>query len=234
MSIAKHILTLEKLSGGYNSKSILKDITLSISKGEAIGIMGGNGIGKTTLANIIAGYSENYGGLIHKMDSDIPYVFQDYESGLLPWFSGLKNIEIITKLNSLSIIEYSKIFEPHNILDKPIYQLSGGNKQTILLISILLSESSFAIMDEPFSALSATNKLIAIKKIREQVNSGRSFIIFLHDVFDMVRVVDKIYFLYGSPASLSNSFHISHENAEISNFYAEAAKIRKHMESLII
>ncbi len=165
------------LSFGYETgKEILKDITFHASEEEAIGLIGANGVGKSTLLKLLVGLNLGYTGIVRVEDipvekntlaeirSRIGYVFQDSDSQLFmntafediafaPRNYGLSEAEVKKRVEQalhLTGIEYLK--------DRQIYKMSGGEKKLVSIATILSMTPDIILMDEPSIALDPKNR----------------------------------------------------------------------------
>ena len=194
-------IDVENLSFGYETgKEILKDITFHASEEESIGLIGANGVGKSTLLKLLVGLDLGYTGTVRVEDipvekntlaeirSRIGYVFQDSDSQLFmntafediafaPRSYGLSEAEVKKRVEQalhLTGIEYLK--------DRQIYKMSGGEKKLVSIATILSMTPDIILMDEPSIALDPKNRrnLIRILNSFDQLK-----IIASHDL-DMI------------------------------------------------
>ena len=142
----------------YNSETILNNISFSLNKGEKIGLVGKNGVGKTTLLKILAGVLNQDGNdVIFKKNIKIGYMPQDtnIQTNELVY----DYIYRVSKINPL--IEKYKIniileaFDLNFLINKnyKIQNLSSGEKSKVFLISLLLLKPDILLLDEPTNHL---------------------------------------------------------------------------------
>lgn len=170
-------IDVENLSYGYETgKEILKDIIFHASEEESIGLIGANGVGKSTLLKLLVGLNLEYTGTVRVEDipvekntlaeirSRIGYVFQDSDSQLFmntafediafaPRNYGLSEAEVKKRVEQalhLTGIEYLK--------DRQIYKMSGGEKKLVSIATILSMTPDIILMDEPSIALDPKNR----------------------------------------------------------------------------
>ena len=181
------ILKIEHLSFTYedDKNQVLNDINLTAHDGESIGIIGANGIGKSTLMKILVGLYLNYEGNLevagHKVDKKnlnhvrehIGFVFQDSDSQLFlstveddvafgPQNYGLSEEEVEKRVTmALEKVHISELRNKHT------YRLSGGEKKLASIATILAMEPDIIIMDEPSIALDPRNRKNLIKILNE-------------------------------------------------------------------
>lgn len=150
------LLTAEKIRKSYTEKILLKDVVLGINSGDKIGLIGTNGTGKSTLLKIIAGLDDPDSGTVTRSGGvRVGYlpqnpVFEDGVTVLRQVMRGIaeqqresKEYECKAILTKLGISEF----------DKPVSQLSGGQKKRVSLASALVTPVEVLILDEPTNHL---------------------------------------------------------------------------------
>lgn len=200
------MLKLDGISKTFNHHEVLKEINVSIAKGEIVSILGASDSGKTTLLNIILGLEQPTNGQLLYDGEDItkqvmekrPFniVFQDY--ALFPNLSayenlvyGLRKQKNITSKEELQELIYLLDLNDH--LDKRIHQLSGGQKQRVALGRTLVMKPQVLLLDEPLSALDGVIK----ESIKERIQLiakklNLTTIIVTHDPEEALTLSDKI------------------------------------------
>jgi NitT/TauT family transport system ATP-binding protein len=141
-------------------KTLFKDFSLSVNKGEFISIIGPSGCGKSSLLRLLAGLdSPSKGEIIYPKNIKISYVFQD--AALIPWLTVLENINLAIPFASpqLEISSKNKIEEILALVKLSGFEsyfpheLSGGMKMRVSIARALVSDPELLLMDEPFSSL---------------------------------------------------------------------------------
>ena len=183
------ILRIEHLNFAYEKdEPVLNNINLMAHDGESIGIIGANGIGKSTLMKLLVGLYLDYEGVLeiagHPVDKKnlnhvrehIGYVFQDSDSQLFlstveddvafgPQNYGLSDDEVETRVvDALEQVHITDLRKKHT------YKLSGGEKKLASIATILAMNPDIIIMDEPEAALDPRNRKNLIRIINE-INS---------------------------------------------------------------
>ena len=205
------ILKLEKISLKFGRKKILDNLNLSLSKGQILGLLGPNGVGKSTIFNLITGLlNPDYGNI--KIDSKVVNEFpiyqrtQRFKIGFVPQYGGffhdlsvydnLKAISEITEKNtSLRIEKINSLiskFELDSARDIKAKFISGGQKKKLVIAIALISEPKILLLDEPFAALD----ILTIKTLQEiivnlQTLNNISVILCDHQARDLLECVDK-------------------------------------------
>lgn len=169
-------IDIENLTFSYGQSSVLKDITIHAQEGETIGIIGQNGVGKSTLLKLIVGLHLDFTGEIRvngtsvkkknlpEIRKIIGYVFQDSDSQLFmstayedvafaPRNYGFSEEEV--KKRTLYALERVGALDLQN---KQIYKMSGGEKKLVSIATILSMTPDIIIMDEPSAALDPRNR----------------------------------------------------------------------------
>jgi cobalt/nickel transport system ATP-binding protein len=194
-------IDIEHVNFGYEKgKEILKDICLHASENDSIGLVGANGVGKSTLLKLLVGLNMNYEGNIRveeipvqketltQIREKIGYVFQDSDSQLFmstvyedvafaPRNYGLPEAEVDRRV--MNALEMTGIT---HLKDKQIYKMSGGEKKLASIATILSMTPDIILMDEPSIALDPRNR----RKLIHILNSFEHLkIIASHDL-DMI------------------------------------------------
>lgn len=194
----ENIISVSDLSFGYDSKrKVLENINFQLKKGESVGLVGANGVGKSTLLRILVGLNTGFQGDV--MVNNIPlekknlktirknvgYAFQDADSQLFmstvfddvafaPRNYGMSEAEVNEKT-----MEALKVVHIEQLKDKQIYKLSGGEKKLASIATILSTKPDVILMDEPSVALDPKNRRNLIN-ILNRLNQAK--IIASHDL----------------------------------------------------
>ncbi len=197
--IGGNVLEMEDISKSYGDLTILDGFTYSFKKGERIGIIGKNGVGKSTFLKIITGEEEADSGDVNT-GATIEYgYYKQQETG---FDESLRVIEVVKEVASVitmsdgSEVSASKFLEhfmfPPKMQYTPVRKLSGGERRRLSLMLVLVKNPNFLILDEPTNDLD----LMTLQKLEEfLLNFGGCLIIVSHDRFFMDKLVDH-YFVF--------------------------------------
>ena len=205
------ILKLDKISLKYGKRLILDNLTLELNNGQIMGLLGPNGVGKTTIFNIITGLvSPDFGSIYINSDDVGKYPIYKralkYKIGFVPQHGGyfhnmtvndnLRAIaEIVIEDKNLRIEKINSLiskFELDPIRDIKANNLSGGQKKKLVISLALLSDPKILLLDEPFAALDVmTIKLLQNIIVDLQFNNQISIILCDHQARDLLACVDN-------------------------------------------
>ncbi|MBD0336330.1 MAG: ATP-binding cassette domain-containing protein [Cyanobacteria bacterium Co-bin13] len=195
---------------------VLKDVNLQIKAGEFICVVGHSGCGKTTLLNMVAGFSQPSDGLvtlngkrITEPGPDRMVVFQGY--ALLPWLTAYENIYLA--VDSVhprkSEAEKKQIVREHltmvglaDAAHKQPGQLSGGMRQRVSIARALAIRPEVLILDEPFGALDAITKEELQVELLKIWNDHRCTVLMItHDIDEALFLADRLVLMTNGPAA---------------------------------
>jgi len=204
------ILELKKISLKFGRKIVLDNLNLQLNNGQILGLLGPNGVGKSTIFNLITGLvSPDFGSIIINSETVNRYpIFQrtlKFKIGFVPqnggFFHDLTVYENLKAIAEITIQNFSyreeKInsliskFELDPIRDIKADFLSGGQKKKLVIALALISDPKILLLDEPFAALD----VMTIKTLQEiivdlQSNNNISVILCDHQARDLLACVD--------------------------------------------
>ena len=202
------ILVSKNLVIGYENRVVLKDVNLEINEGDYVCLFGNNGAGKSTLVKTILGLIPKLKGEItfskdisqrsigylpqhnDNLDNFPASVYEVVRSGCL---NRIKNRPFYTKKEIQRTKEMLKILEIEDLENRSFSELSGGQKQKVLLARALCATDKVLILDEPFTGLDgATAKKLytTLDKINKEL--GVTLIIVSHFIEDLLRHANKV------------------------------------------
>jgi nitrate/nitrite transport system ATP-binding protein len=195
----------------------LRDINLSIDKGEFIALIGHSGCGKSTLLNLIAGLLMPTGGGLICDNKEIAgpgpergVVFQNHS--LLPWLTCFQNVHLAVervfggkegkdKLKQRTLDALELVGMGHATHKRP-NEISGGMKQRVGIARALAMEPKVLLMDEPFGALDALTRAHLQDELLKIVARTKSTVVMVtHDVDEAVLLSDRIVMMTNGPAA---------------------------------
>jgi ABC-type nitrate/sulfonate/bicarbonate transport system ATPase subunit len=200
MKSAIEVASLRKTFKGRDgtSRTILKDLDLTVGAGEFLCILGPSGCGKSTLLNVLAGLDKVYEGRADVSAGRIGYLFQ--EPRLLPWLTAEQNLDFALASCKVPAARWSELKSRYLAMtglsrhrDFYPHQISGGMAQRLALVRALCVEPGILLMDEPFSGLDE----ISARRIRSDLLSiweeTRKTIVFVtHNAYEACFLADRI------------------------------------------
>ena len=192
VKFAPPLVTLEKVSVGYNNLPVLKNINLQINPDDRIGLLGVNGEGKSTFSKLIAKKISTMEGVFNiPKKLKIGYFAQHQLDELRPDETPFQHLTL--KLNKeipsrIRAILGSAGFS-YETMDLEVKRLSGGQKARLLILLVIMEKPDLLILDEPTNHLDIESREALIMAINEY--SG-SLILVSHDAFLVERLVDRL------------------------------------------
>lgn len=196
-------LVVSNLTYKLKEKTILKDISFQANSGEVIGLLGGNGTGKTTLIRCLAGLKKETSGTIQlnhqtlkpKQRNETCYmIMQDVNHQLFGESVWDECLLFDKTVNEKEIKNVLRILSLDSFIDKHPMTLSGGQKQRLAIATGLLAHKKVLIFDEPTSGLDFEHMCIVSGLIRDLANKGHIIFIVTHDMEFYQRTCDRAIF----------------------------------------
>ena len=229
----KPIVSLKKISLSFGKRQILDNINFEVNQGQILGLLGPNGVGKSTIFNLITGLIKPaYGSIIFNGINVTNYPIYErttkFKIGFCPQYGGffsdltlhenLKCVgEVLIKDDRIRNEKINKLiskFELDSVRDVKAKLLSGGQRKKCVIALALLGDPQILLLDEPYSALD----LLTIKMLQEIIvnlqteNPKISIIICDHAARDILVVADSSIILsngkviaQGTPSQLMNN-----------------------------
>ncbi|HSI84200.1 MAG: ABC transporter ATP-binding protein [Candidatus Methylacidiphilales bacterium] len=204
----------KSFGAGAKRHTVLRDINLSVEKGEFVAIVGYSGAGKTTLINMLAGLNRPDSGSVTLNGAEITepgpdrgVIFQNYS--LLPWMTVYENIYLaVDQIFPNWTTERKKTETERNIAlvnltkahDKKPGELSGGMRQRVSVARALAMDPQVLLMDEPLGALDALTRGVLQSEI-EQIweKNKKTVVLITNDVDEGILLADRIIPLSAGP-----------------------------------
>jgi nitrate/nitrite transport system ATP-binding protein len=195
----------------------LRDIDLTIARGEFVALIGHSGCGKSTLLNLVAGLLQPTAGVlilagreVRDPGPDRAVVFQNHS--LLPWMTCFDNVHLAVErvfgatearaqLRERTEAALALVGLAHAAHKRP-HEISGGMKQRVGIARALAMEPKMLLMDEPFGALDAlTRARLQDELMRIVAGTGSTVLMVTHDVDEAVLLSDRIVMMTNGPAA---------------------------------
>ena len=187
--LGNKIINCKHLSFYYGDKCYLKDFTYNFQRYERVGIVGANGVGKSTFLGLLLGQDTEGGrtsGVIERGESlKIGY----YRQNILPFEEDATVLETVPDTHLLS-----QFLFPHDMLSNKVSKLSGGEKRRLYLLTILMKNPNLLILDEPTNDLD----IVTLNILEEYLlDFNGSLIVVSHDRHFLDRIVDHLFVFCG-------------------------------------
>lgn len=193
------LLKIENVSYAYiKNRNVIHDLTLDLTKNKIHTLLGLNGSGKTTLIKILAGLLEPQKGVVKLNDTNIKnisylerskfisYVRQGSDTGDDHYVRDYLSFGLINQLSWYQspdaakkklVKEKATRFNIQHLLDKKMNELSGGQKQIVMICRAFIQNTEIIILDEPTSALDFINQSLVLKLLKDIVAKEQKTII---------------------------------------------------------
>ena len=228
----KPVVHLKKISLSFGKRQVLDDITFKVNSGQVLGLLGPNGVGKSTIFNLITGLIKpNYGSInFNNVDATNYPIYErtiKFRIGFCPQYGGyFSDLTLIDNLKCVGEIlikddrqrnerinQLISKFELDAVRDFKVKFLSGGQRKKCVIALALLGNPQILLLDEPYSALD----LLTVKMLQEIIvnlqveNPKIAIIICDHAARDILAVADSSIILsngkiiaQGTPSELMN------------------------------
>jgi nitrate/nitrite transport system ATP-binding protein len=210
---------------GSAETHVLRDINVTIERGEYVAVIGHSGCGKSTLLNIVAGLTSVSSGAVLLEDQEVSapgpdraVVFQNHS--LLPWLTVYENVKLaVDKVFGATkskaerhawTLENLELVHMSHAKDKRPGEISGGMKQRVGIARALAMEPKVLLLDEPFGALDALTRAHLQDSVMEiHARLGNTIIMITHDVDEAVLLSDRIIMMTNGPAAtIGEDLHV--------------------------
>ncbi len=205
--VTKDLTVGYKLHRERKRLTALRDINLSVNRGEFVVLVGPSGCGKTTYINAISGLVEPWEGTIEVNGRQVTgpgpdraMVFQDY--ALMPWRTVESNIRMPFEFQNLQLSKeeidervrrYIELVDLTGFENSYPYELSGGMKQRVGIARALVSEPDILLADEPFAAIDAMTREAMQSELERFVAKTAQTVIFItHSIDEAITLADRV------------------------------------------
>jgi len=205
------LLQTHNLTIGYGDQPLVSDINVSLEAGQLVGLIGQNGVGKSTLIRTLAGFQRPLSGSISLGGIELTKLDAKAISKKLgvvltekPTALNLSVLELISLgrhpysgwLGQLKKEDVAKIEEAieqtqiHHILNKRLFELSDGQLQKVMIARVLAQDTDVILLDEPTSHLDLRNKIDVLDLLKKISQSGKAVLISTHEISLSAKVCD--------------------------------------------
>ena len=209
-------LSLTELRLAYRNKSVLGPLDAIFTQGRLHVLVGPNGAGKSTLLRHLAGILPRQSGAV-SLDGQpldrlnrfekarrIAYLAQERE---LVWPLSVRDLvmlgrhphgaslETATQVDWQAVEEAMQATDIDRFADRPVTDLSGGERARVLLARVLATGAEWLLLDEPVAGLDPRQQFLVMGLLQDQVRQGRSVLLVLHDLALAARFADEILLL---------------------------------------
>ncbi len=195
------LLELHGVGLGYNGRAIVRDIDLSVRSGDVLCLLGQNGAGKTTLFRTLLGFIRPVCGSITIDGRDISQLSRQELARMVSWVPQshgtpfayeARDVVLFGRAVHLGLfaspgrvdrqiaMQSMELLEIAHLAGRPFTELSGGERQMVLIARALAQDAKFMILDEPASNLDYGNQVRVIRKIRELASRSIGIIMATH------------------------------------------------------
>ncbi len=196
------ILELKQISKAFGPLKIVEDFSYIFKKGERIGIIGKNGSGKTTFVNLLSGFVQPDKGEIEIGETVVPAYYKQEGLQASPGKTVLEVVKDIAEViqlskgKSMTASQFLNYFLfPPKMQQTPVENLSGGELRRLYLLTVLITNPNFLILDEPTNDLD----IATLNKLEEYLSEFRGCLVLIsHDRYLLDRLTDHLFVFEGN------------------------------------
>lgn len=222
--VAKNLTVGYKLHRERKLLTALRDITLTVNRGEFVCLLGPSGCGKTTFINAISGIvlpwegsMEVDGKPVTGPGPDRAMVFQDY--ALMPWRTVNSNVRMPFEFQNLGLSKqqidervkkYIELVDLKGFEKSYPYELSGGMRQRVGIARALATEPTILLADEPFAAIDAMTREAMQSELERFVTKTRQTVVFItHSIDEAITLGDRIVVISRRPGRIKEVLDVN-------------------------
>lgn len=200
--MGKKIIEINDLSFSWGDQTIVKSFSYIFKRFEKVGIVGNNGTGKSTFLDMITGSIKSYTGRIEVGESIRFGYYRQQGISFKPDAKVLdlvKEIAEAIKLGNNRIVSAAEFLNyfmfPFPMHQQPVYKLSGGEKRRLYLVTILMQNPNFLILDEPTNDLD----ILTLNVLEDYLSTFKGCVIVVtHDRYFLDKIVDHLFIFHGN------------------------------------
>ncbi|WP_249123291.1 MULTISPECIES: ATP-binding cassette domain-containing protein [unclassified Bradyrhizobium] len=199
------MLALDRLSGGYGSGLVVRAVTASVRAGEALCVLGRNGVGKSTLAKLACGFLRPSDGTVTMAGRDITALSPSHRARLGLAYCPQERVvfDDLTVAENLTLMRPTRdlaAFEPYFAVFPRLAErrrqhagtLSGGEKKLLSFVRGLAADTPLVVIDEPTEGVQYENVIRMADLIAERKQRGTAFLVIEQNLTLVERVADHI------------------------------------------
>jgi branched-chain amino acid transport system ATP-binding protein len=203
--VTEPLFEIDRVSGGYGSGLVVREVSISVHRGEAVCLLGRNGVGKSTLVKLACGFLRTTSGAVRLHGTEITGRLPSYNIGAgLTYcpqervvFDDLTVAENLTLMrNSRKLDDFDRYFQVFPRLSERRRQhggtLSGGEKKLLSFVRGLTEGASMVVLDEPTEGVQFENVVCMADLIQAHKMSGTSFLVVEQNLSLVERIADRI------------------------------------------
>jgi len=214
-------VALDRVTLRIGGRNVLKDVSIAIETGEFIGVLGPNGAGKTTLMRAILGLLPPSAGTVRvfgrapkRGDATIGYlpqvrtVLPDLRIRGLDFIASSLDgerwgVPALKRADRQMIDETLALIDARDLAQRPLSEMSGGERQRLLLAQALIGKPQLLLLDEPLISLDARHQETAIAVVREVARErGMTVLFSAHELNQLLGTLDRVLYLGNGQAVL--------------------------------